>query len=386
MNINRNNYEELLLLYADNELSFTERQAVENFLEENPDLKTEFQLLLGSKLHSEHIPFYNKSLLYKSDSIITADNYETYFLMYADNELTEDEKRETEKYAAASPALQKEFDLIQQTKLVADDTVVFSDKSVLYKKEVPARVIPIAIGINWMRFAAAAVIIGIILLAGVLLLNKKPTETVTPVAKKESPSNKNITQPKDTPVNNQQPAAENNIAAVNNKKDEAAKKEKNIPQQPQQNIAAVNSSVKENKKQKLPVTNQIVPPSDFVKHDDSKGLKKIEQSSSIKINSTEQEIIVKADAPKEIKTKPVEIVDIAVGPEKINENIRTASYKEEDDKTSVGVFSVNEDKVQKSGLRGFFRKVKRLVDRRGNNNEEKDKKIYIGSFAIALAK
>lgn len=169
MNINRNNYEEFLLLFADNELSFSERQAVENFLESNPDLKAELQSILDSKLHTEHVPFFNKAMLYKSDSFITAENYESYFLLYADNELTEEERKETEKYAAASPALQKEFDLIQQTKLIADGEVMFADKSVLYRKEEPARIIRI----SWMRVAVAAAIIGFILLAGLLLLDRK---------------------------------------------------------------------------------------------------------------------------------------------------------------------------------------------------------------------
>ena len=42
MDINRDNYEEYFLLYADDELSKAERRMVEIFVKENPDLKEEF--------------------------------------------------------------------------------------------------------------------------------------------------------------------------------------------------------------------------------------------------------------------------------------------------------------------------------------------------------
>ncbi len=42
MIINRHNYEECFILYWDNELSASQKQAVENFVKENQDLQEEF--------------------------------------------------------------------------------------------------------------------------------------------------------------------------------------------------------------------------------------------------------------------------------------------------------------------------------------------------------
>jgi hypothetical protein len=45
MIINRHNYEECFILYWDNELSASQKQAVENFVKENQDLQEEFNIL-----------------------------------------------------------------------------------------------------------------------------------------------------------------------------------------------------------------------------------------------------------------------------------------------------------------------------------------------------
>jgi hypothetical protein len=45
MIIDRHNYEECFILYWDNELTVSQKQAVENFVKENTDLQEEFKLL-----------------------------------------------------------------------------------------------------------------------------------------------------------------------------------------------------------------------------------------------------------------------------------------------------------------------------------------------------
>ncbi|MEY2830332.1 MAG: hypothetical protein RIQ33_2190, partial [Bacteroidota bacterium] len=69
MNINRNNYEEYFINYMENELTATERKAVEAFVEANTDLKSELELFESTKLVAdEKIVFSNKESLLQKDS------------------------------------------------------------------------------------------------------------------------------------------------------------------------------------------------------------------------------------------------------------------------------------------------------------------------------
>ncbi len=76
------------MLYADNELSEEQRGAVEMFVEANPDLKPEFDLLLSLKLDSEpSVSLGDKSFLFRTETIVPeADRTE--MLLHLDNELS----------------------------------------------------------------------------------------------------------------------------------------------------------------------------------------------------------------------------------------------------------------------------------------------------------
>lgn len=63
--------------------------------------------------------------------VITRTNYEEYFLLYIDDELTAAEKAAVEKFAAANPDLQAELDILLNTKLPAEEVYMADKQSLL---------------------------------------------------------------------------------------------------------------------------------------------------------------------------------------------------------------------------------------------------------------
>lgn len=66
--------------------------------------------------------------------VINRNNYETYFLLFADNELTPAERQEVEAFVRLHPDLAAEFDAVLQTRF-SPEPVSFNAKNLLYKPE-----------------------------------------------------------------------------------------------------------------------------------------------------------------------------------------------------------------------------------------------------------
>jgi hypothetical protein len=62
---------------------------------------------------------------------IDRHNYEEYFILYMDNELGSEERRQVEAFVQLHPDLQEELDMLLQAKLVPDQHVVFGNKEEL---------------------------------------------------------------------------------------------------------------------------------------------------------------------------------------------------------------------------------------------------------------
>lgn len=181
MNINRNNYEEFFLLYADNELTAAEKSAVDVFVTAHPDLKEELDMLLQSVLPAEDMHFFDKESLYRTtstDQLVNMTNFESFFVRYSDEELSNDEKAATEQFVYSHPEFQADFELIQQARMTPDQQVVFPDKQLLYRGEKKEEKPVFRI---WFSVAAAAIVL---LLAGLFWLRtEKPvTEENTGIA------------------------------------------------------------------------------------------------------------------------------------------------------------------------------------------------------------
>jgi anti-sigma factor RsiW len=157
ININRHNYEEFFLLYTDRELSPAERVAVEQFVQENPDLADEFLALQQTTLPVEENLITDKSLLYRNaGEEIGLHNHTEQFLLYVDDELVPEEREAVERFVLQHPALQEEFVQFKQTKLPVEE-LVFPYKNSLYRTESERKPI---VYMRWMKMVAAAAIIG----------------------------------------------------------------------------------------------------------------------------------------------------------------------------------------------------------------------------------
>ncbi|MEC5147610.1 zf-HC2 domain-containing protein [Chitinophaga sp. 212800010-3] len=156
--INISNYESYFLSYIDNELSDAERAALLVFLENHPQFRQELELLEGTRLVPDtDIVFDNKAALYRSGQ--EELDYEALMLSYIDGELSGAEKKELEEHLQQQPAARKELALLQAVKLSPDTSLVFPDKTTLYRTS-QRKPVFIYKRIGWA--AAAAAVAGII--------------------------------------------------------------------------------------------------------------------------------------------------------------------------------------------------------------------------------
>ncbi len=69
---------------------------------------------------------------------INRETYETYFMLYADNELSDGMRREVEAFVEQNPDLKPELDLFLSLRLAPDTSLKLEDKSFLFREETPA--------------------------------------------------------------------------------------------------------------------------------------------------------------------------------------------------------------------------------------------------------
>lgn len=169
--IHRGNYEEWFLLYIDNELSDEQKKTVEAFIAENTDLKKELDLLFATKsIDGNNISASFKELLFKNET-------DEALLLYIDNELRSDARKALEEKITQDELLKQSLLELENTISIADNEIVLKDKAALYKEE---RSAPRALQINrFIRFAAAASIVGAAIAAGWMFIKKQ--EPMPPV-------------------------------------------------------------------------------------------------------------------------------------------------------------------------------------------------------------
>jgi hypothetical protein len=360
MNINRNNYETYFLMYIDNELNASEREAVELFVQQNQDLKPELEILQQTILTPEPVIGFDKTSLYKVENAgINISNYEAYFVMYVDNELTAEERKNVETFVLQHPALQNEFTAFKET-VLEKETIEFVNKEVLYRRETKV------IAFEWKRLSIAAALLGIIA-TGIWFYpsdnkNNVVAKTVPQQKNESAAKENNATQSTTTNVDN------NTIAVTGNT---------TIPSIKKQNVADNNSLANNAVTKELKERNTI---NTVIENDPTKAIayqqvdvinKETGTTEKIKTGTIEDKgVIITQPVPGELNFIPT------------SEAVAYKALEEEttNDNVGIGPLSVNKDK-----LKGIFRKAGRFLTSK-TKPENEDGKLQVANFEIDTRK
>ena len=367
MIINRNNYETFFILYTDNELSVQEKIAVDVFVQQNPDLKEELTMFQQSVVVPEAISFSAKDSLLKKPAV--TEEIQEKLLMLLDKELHKAEVKDIITIINQDDACKKEWDVLQLTKISADSSIVFKDKASLYKKDDGGRVI----AFRWWRMAAAAVLIGFGLWGTVVYFTGSERAIIETVAtsKQQIPgNNKEISAIKKLQVDSFfTTKTDQQIAEINSSSTTRDSKNTNTA-----NYVKTPVVNKTNKQETIAILPKEKPSNHLPKPS-------LENLNNAQRNNTSIATVLSKEAQPDnnsaINNLPVNTNVYASNTSITNENI--------DNNTISFGFDDTEKDTKKTKIEGFFKKVKRIVQRKtntqpsgGNNNF----KVANLSFAI----
>jgi hypothetical protein len=187
MNITRTNYETYIIDYLDRNLSPLEVAELLLFLEQNPDIKYEFEGIEEiSLLNATDEKFNFKHKLKRPD--ITPkntpfQNYQDLLIGKMENDLTPNETYQLDTLLLQNPLLKKELECFNKTKLEADFSIYFKHKNHLKRKN---KVIPLFY--RWS--AAAAIVTGIIVFSFIFSNYKNQSKELASSIQKAIPEAK----------------------------------------------------------------------------------------------------------------------------------------------------------------------------------------------------
>ena len=364
--INRNNYESFFLLAVDNELSAQERNILDEFLKNNSDLQEEFNLLQKSIVPLENVIYKNKISLLKSESI--SAEMEEKILLFIDDEINEEDIDSFKTAMAGDFKIRSEFQILRQTKLLPDTSIIFVNKHLLHKKE-ERKVIPL----GWMKYAAAAIFIGVGIWGAI----------------KYSPVN-NISYSKivvKNPLQNQgsvQIATIDSQAAPSFQEIEITKKS-SLTQEHTIAKIIVKPSLQTNKKQEnLKADKILVAEQKLHKPDNNLPTPYYANGKNKPINNSQINTIdklIENSAGNDIafNNKPEKIINTPV-----NNQVYTTSFTDnsETKKEDQFTFSDDENEPKKSRLSGFLRKAKRVLER-NTKIKASNENLKVANFEFA---
>ena len=340
------NYEEWFLLYVDEELTAEEKEAVEAFAAQHPQLQEELELLCSTRLPAEPLKLENKSELFSGHMKTTS--IDESLLLYIDNELSQPEREQLEQRLAADQDLQLQYRLLLQTKADPAEAISFPDKKSLYRTTTQRRIIP-----YWMRVAAA-----VLLVAGTgaaFWLDADPNDTAVKPAVAVAPAKvpqSGAEEQMPAVIHQPQPDIDVTAFAVEPKIEKATPAGKIKESKP--TYAVVREEKKEEKRSNnLPVPVQRAQEQVLAANENN-------VPNSLQQNNNNQTV-----------TDPV-----------------AEPYVSKDATPTTPSYATNAspDEAEKSGsLKGFLRKATRFIERRtGVSATNENDELLIGAVAIKL--
>ena len=361
MNINLHNYEEFLLLYADNELSPQDRILVEQFIQDNPELEEEFDMINSTIIEpDETFQILDKSFLMKSAEVelIHEQNYEEIFVLYHDGELTEEQKETTIDFLERHAELKEEFLLIGQAK-IQGDSISFPDKKALLRN-VHARLTG---RIILFRSLAAAAVLGFGLWIAIPYFNG---DIIQPqIAQQPNVRDTNIIL-KDSPEVIPGKTDKAEIAVIEKK--EAIRKEAVADKKPEAKII-------EEKKAGVSAKNekQILAKNEAKQSNNIQPEKRIESRKENKKNAEENKRMIAQIPQKKISADDIirsnELahadIDITMRAIEKNNSAQNVVYLDVNKESSENYifYNVPADEFKKTKVGGFLKKLKRVAER-----------------------
>lgn len=153
MQIDRSNYEIWFIDWLDGNLDSHQVEQLNLFLNENPDLKREFNELTPVIIKYSDSHFKNKEALMKSQSDLSDSQFDYLSVAFLENDLAAEQKKELLEIAEQNTDRKRSFYLIQKTR-IAPVSSIYKHKSQLLRRTPMQKVIRLSV----IGLSAAAVI------------------------------------------------------------------------------------------------------------------------------------------------------------------------------------------------------------------------------------
>ncbi|MBK8882611.1 MAG: hypothetical protein IPN67_09590 [Bacteroidales bacterium] len=158
MQIDRSNYEIWIIDWLDGNLNSLQVEKLKLFLEQNHDLREEFNDLTSVKPASSGTGFHHKENLKKSPSDLSPSQFEYLCAAYLENDLNASQESELMEIVNEYPDKKKTFDQIQKTRLYPE-RITYKNRGRLLKRTTFQKVIRLSVAALSTAAAISLVII-----------------------------------------------------------------------------------------------------------------------------------------------------------------------------------------------------------------------------------